>query len=378
MGWKNCMKPLSVFTYYRSNKRKVIPVILIIALSILGITAAAAFTGAINKDIEIEAKFYDHYSVVQVNSESTVTIDQLLANANIIDNAQAVFIGSRRGISTPSIIGSGAAFVYMLAVDDQEKFIKPLGWTLQEGRLPLTSNEIVLTQTLLTVKHLHVGDYIGQDIAADELLPGKYLIVGALQTAEPYYAAITSNAASTEIDTMVIQPKIGNEDKLETVLSNLEESDHVDAYTATQMHADLATEFAMLDTILWAINSVTIIVITLSIGLINIIFFMQRANEFGLLAALGYSQVSIIRKTVLESLGMVAIGWLLGIVFTQVVYTVLNTTLFADTAFGLTILDTRMILFSLPVPVSVMLFSVITVVWKLWRLDPIAIIEKRD
>ena len=106
---------------------------------------------------------------------------------------------------------------------------------------------------------------------------------------------------------------------------------------------------------------------------------MQRANEFGLLAALGYTKRFLIRRTFLEVTVSVAIGWLLGILFSQVIYSVINAVLFIPKGLApLTIFTSRMLLFTVPVPVTVTVFSVAVVVWQLWRMDPVAIIERRD
>jgi hypothetical protein len=44
----------------------------------------------------------------------------------------------------------------------------------------------------------------------------------------------------------------------------------------------------------------------------------------------------------------------------------------------LTVLTSRVLLFTLPVPVTVTVFSVAVVTWLLVKLDPVAIIERRD
>ena len=44
----------------------------------------------------------------------------------------------------------------------------------------------------------------------------------------------------------------------------------------------------------------------------------------------------------------------------------------------LTIFTSRVLLFTVPVPVTVTVFSVAIVMWQLWRMDPVSIIERRD
>ncbi len=58
------MSALSIWTYYWNNKRKVLPVTAIIALSIVGIASSATLTGSFYQDEERDIAFYDHYALV--------------------------------------------------------------------------------------------------------------------------------------------------------------------------------------------------------------------------------------------------------------------------------------------------------------------------
>lgn len=383
MGRKNDMKPLSIWTYYINNKRKIIPLIGIIALSILGITATAAFTGAINNDIAIQFSIFEHYDTVDIPPTTSVanikTITEEISQDKAVDQ---LFTGGFLSTSVTAILGSSFAYVYALEPTDRQLFMQELNWQLVNGRLPETDHEVVATETLLKVKNVAIGDRIGSDIDKQDMLPGTFTIVGALATPEPYSAAITVNSTqlvNTNGVVLFIKPNEGSEHELDTFLQTLETTyPTITVRTYSTMQAELQSEFQTLDLLLWAMNVVTILVIALSIALINIIFFMQRANEFGLLAALGYSRTRIIAKTFMESVGMVVIGWGIGVVFAELVYRIVNQLVFKQAAYGLTVFEWRTILFSLPVPIAVIMFSTVTVLWKLVRLDPVAIIEKRD
>ncbi len=58
------MGSLSIWTFYRNNKRKVLPVLGIIALAIVGIASSGVLTGSIYQDQEREIAFFDHYALV--------------------------------------------------------------------------------------------------------------------------------------------------------------------------------------------------------------------------------------------------------------------------------------------------------------------------
>ena len=134
-----------------------------------------------------------------------------------------------------------------------------------------------------------------------------------------------------------------------------------------------------LDTILWILNAMSIAVMSLALGLLNVIFFMQRGNEFGLLVAIGYTKGTLMRRVFLESTVTVIAGWVLGILLAIGIYSVLNSVIFVPRGLEpLSVLTVRVLVFTLPVPAMVILLGVAAVMWQLQRMDPVAIIERRD
>lgn len=387
---KHMLKPLSIFTYYLKNKRKVIPVVLIIALSILGITATAAFTGAINRDIEQQLSFFKNYYTVTLKSTASEAtrsgVEQKITSLSGVDHW---FKGSLKTTDTPSLFGTSFAYVFFLPKEYQTQFLKTMSADIAVGELPEASaNTVALSQNLLLRKQLQLHDHIGQKINKEDFLNGDYEIVGEISSPGNFPfgigdIAVLQQENSAYIITYFIHPQATEATTVDQAVQDLSKAlsgdEVLEIKTAKTVAFESINQFRVLDMILWALNVVTIVVIALSISFLNIIFFMQRANEFGLLAALGYSRGYIVRKTIAESVGMVVVGWLVGVVLAEAVYTIINATVFnAAGVQGLTIFEWRTILFSLPVPIAVIIVSGITVLWKLMRLDPIAIIERRD
>ena len=153
----------------------------------------------------------------------------------------------------------------------------------------------------------------------------------------------------------------------------------MDSFHRTKAKQRLDEELANVNIMIWVLNAISIVVLALALGLLNVIFFMQRANEFGLLAAMGYTKRFLTMRTLLEAAVTVAAGWALGILISQAIYTVVNVIFFVPKGLAaLTIMTPRVLLFTVPVPVTVTVFSVAIVLWQLWRMDPISIIERRD
>ena len=102
-------------------------------------------------------------------------------------------------------------------------------------------------------------------------------------------------------------------------------------------------------------------------------------NEFGLLAAIGYPRRQLAARVVLEGSLVVVAAWVMGGLLGSAVLSVFNSAYMVPHGLVLRVFDPGILLrATLPVPVMVLVFSVGTVMLQLLRLDPIAIIERRD
>ena len=386
------MRALSIFTYYLNNKRKVVPVTGIIALAVLAISVTGTLTGSLFEDARRELAYYDRFSVVfsvQRSGLSDGLLRQLEEHPAVAETYEVV----RRTTRTQGIFGSEGRPIYFLSEADRTAFPDRLGWRLIEGRWPTTgTNEVALTDNILRNRGLEVGGSIGEAADEKDWLRGEWVIVGALSSDSvtggvgdrAYFRErfLTDPDLPPEVanrpDVLTIKPVEGKELELEAFLDSLPK-DQVAAFHRTKARRQLDEELANINMILWILNGISIVVLALALGLLNVIFLMQRANEFGLLAALGYTKGFLFTRTFLEAVVTVAAGWALGILLSQGIYTVLNVTLFGPKGLApLTIMTPRVLLFTTPIPVTVTVFSVAIVMWQLWRMDPVAIIERRD
>ena len=315
------MNPLSVFTYYLHNKRKVGPLIGIIVLAVLAIASPAATTGSLMSTARKERVFYDAYSVIRASGQTGLS-DTLVDSIRSHQGVTSVILVQTRFIRTEGLFGSDDAPIFFLSEGDIEDVFNALTLEIKAGRLPRpNTNEVALTNDIVLNKGKGLGDDVGSDVDKEDVLPGRWRIVGILTgnvrggigskeylldhydtlegvTGRPYTLAVAARETMEEETASFLE-------SLRSVTVNVD--------TVESVNERLDEEFASLDSTLWVLNGIAIVVITLAVVLLNIIFFMQRANEFGLLAAIGYSRGFLIRKTALEAFVAIALGWGIGI-----------------------------------------------------------------
>jgi ABC-type antimicrobial peptide transport system permease subunit len=178
---------------------------------------------------------------------------------------------------------------------------------------------------------------------------------------------------------LIVVPQPGHEQAVHDQLQRLVGNQAFRLFDWPYIKAKIDSLIANLDSINRFLILLVTLVLSLVVGLLNNLFFRQRMNEFGLLAAIGYSRWGLIRRVALESFGVTLAAWLLGIGVAVAVLSWFNATFMVPHGLLMNVFDWNVLaLHTLPIPLMVFLFGMGTVGWQLLRLDPISIIERRD
>jgi ABC-type antimicrobial peptide transport system permease subunit len=125
------------------------------------------------------------------------------------------------------------------------------------------------------------------------------------------------------------------------------------------------------------VESVIAIVAAVALATLNYIFFSQRQEEFGALHAMGHSRLWLVLRTVRESVSVVAVAWLIGAVVCIVGLSYASANVYVPRGLSVNLYNFAPWLFTLPIPLAVVVASGGTVAWMLGKLDPVAVIERR-
>ncbi len=385
------LKPLSIWAYYLNNKSKIIPVVIIITLSVFALITGSTLLNFVNKETNKFIEYYKQYYSLQVGSLSdpdTTKVDLYneIQSYSQTDKIVTNFYRQKTYVLTP--LGETPRFVDFIESSFYKEYSNQMGWEIIEGRMPReNTNEIILSKNILLNKGLSVGDEIGSFVDKDESLYGQFKIVGSLSDKYvsggfgnlTYMQQFSQQNPDLAQDLILIQPVKGKEYELHQRLVKLVETEPGLVLWTQYNYADfLAQNYSIYNQIKVVITLVVSIVIALSVGLLQIIFFSQRMREFGLLSAIGYGKLYIIKKSNFELFGMTLVAWITGLIFTQLIFNMLNETIMEAKGLDvLTIFDLDTMIYSLPIPLAVVSFSMLTMVWNLLKMDSIQVIEKR-
>jgi ABC-type antimicrobial peptide transport system permease subunit len=125
------------------------------------------------------------------------------------------------------------------------------------------------------------------------------------------------------------------------------------------------------------LESVIAVVAAIALAVLNYIFVSQRQSEFGVLHALGYGRLRLVWCAITETAFTTGVAWGASAVLFLIGLLVLQFRVFAPLGLRLDFFNLTPWLFTLPIPVAVLLATTGTVARLLTRLDPVSIIERR-
>jgi ABC-type antimicrobial peptide transport system permease subunit len=264
---------------------------------------------------------------------------------------------------------------------------------LAEGRLPRTrTNEIALSEALAMNRGLRVGDSIGRPVdERDEDIPTELVVVGILQS--PSGQALSNSdvspgfASSEYLEShelyssrpvhLLVAPVEGGKAELDAWLEENVASTKtlVETYAAALQDMQHAIRSMLL--LFAAVESVVAVVAAIALAALNYIFCSQRQDEFGILHAIGHSRPWLLLRTMRETMGLVALAWLIGAATCVIGLIYAQANVYAPVGLNMNLFNLTPWLFTLPIPLAVVAASAGTITRMLTQLDPVSIAERR-
>ena len=256
---------------------------------------------------------------------------------------------------------------------------------LAAGRLPRQDRpEIALSSEVARARGVHMGDVVGSDVNELDSLPEHFTIVGIIDGPTrlgliPHQYMINNYFFSRRYQALLVIPEPGRVADVRAPLHKLIDKQPYRIFDGPFVAEKIDSLLVNLQHINDFLSIAVGLTLALVIGLLNNLYFRQRMNEFGLLAAIGYPRRQLAARVVLEGSLVVVAAWVLGGLLGSAVLSLFNSSYMIPHGLVLRVFDPGILLrATLPVPLMVLVFSVGTVMLQLLRLDPIAIIERRD
>ncbi len=364
----------------------------VIVLSVFLIATIATLANSIDRTILTIYGYTKYYTyVIPQRVTSRVPADQkaIIRADKRIDR---VMEASLFFTNIKTVIGSLPFVILGLDPDNRAYILERIGTHIVQGRMPAEGMpEAALSEPLAKNKHIKVGDIVagptdeggisGSPIAVRcvGILKGPVWIAVSTKSfcdsvflAAPrstiYTAKSPSDLLAVNNDMMPERNKSGG--KLSPSKCQVLSRQNLIA----QVRDSLSTLFL----IMGVVNSTVIFVIALMSGMLSNIYFTQRIGEFAVLAAIGYQRLQLIGRILAETLLLNAVGWAIGAVVTYIFLSTFRESLFEPRGLFIDPLDRFAYVYTIPIPLVITAFAVVTIGLRLMRFDPVTIIERRE
>jgi hypothetical protein len=312
-------------------------------------------------------------------------LDKLLAFTSRMPGTKLVKRDAYSNLDINLLAGNAQFDLYGVDQPGMTSLLSLYGDHVIAGRLPhQNANEIAVSEEVARSRHVWVGGRLGNSFDELDQLPDAFTVVGIIRGPTrlgviPIDYMTQHYLFERRYEGLIVVPQPGHEqavhDQVEKAIGNTA----FRAFDWPYIKGKIDSLIANLDAINHFLVLLVTIVLSLVVGLLNNLFFRQRMNEFGLLAAVGYSRWGLIRRVASESFGVTLTAWALGVGLAIVVLSWFNNVFIVPHGLLMNIFDWNVLLLdTLPIPLMVFFFGMTTGGWQLLRMDPITIIERRD
>jgi hypothetical protein len=312
-----------------------------------------------------------------------------------VDDQSAAMVRKQPGIER--VIDSAAFFMNIntvfgrvpficFALTDAERayLLSKSGDHLVTGRMPqIGKAEAVLSAGLVRNKKLRLGDIVAgpTDEGGIAGSPVPVRLVGILDG--PTWIAFTSkqfaDAALPSMPTFLLVTAKTNSALVHVskALDGTLDHSKVQVLSNYNLVSELRSSLQSMYLIMTLVNAMVILVVAIMSGMLSNIYFTQRLSEFAVLSAIGLKRSILLWHAVSETAILTCIGWVLGMAVTWTSLSYMQGSVFEPRGMLIDPHDIVALFYTIPIPLIITLFAVVTIGYRMSRLDPVAIIERR-
>ncbi len=397
---RSALNPLSSRKFYLRHRRRSLALLISTGLMILGVSFPA-FTVTMMMDATwpLLISYASYASIISPAPTYQAVDPAVLARIKSHPGVARVIPVRALSLMTDAVPYKNPLPIYAVRAEDLQTLLDLYGLHVGEGELiKPRSSQIVLTRALAQNRGLSVGDMVGQPVNKLDGMPTTLTVVGLLDSDAPglvvregYHIPLAQRWAgfasyefvddheqyhAAPLHALVV-PVEGHNWEVETWLEESIASPQVTVETFGTRYRYMQDFLQIAMPLLASIESILAVVAAVALAILNYIFVTQRQDEFGILYAVGHSRTRLIARTLRESVGITLAAWLIGAACCLALVLSAQAIVYAPKGMSLDPANMIPWLFTLPIPLAIVVASVGTIGWTLSRFDPVSIIERR-
>lgn len=377
----------NMFKYYLSNKRRGISLIFVMALTVFSIYFVTSLVQSIFSTVEYSnIACLNDFSFVYPVGGSSFLSDETVEKIQKDDSVKKAYPILLEYTVINNIFGTTSGYAAFMEAADIKEIFNDYSLTVTEGRLPQeNSYELIMHEDMLKNKGLSVGDTFGSAVDDGEPIEGTYTITGAF-SGNSYMAFGTKSFKQKELEELgldfknttfglLVTPKT-DLDAMNTMLDTMSH-DEAAAMTLSYAQKTLKDNVSSIKFLMGVIVIVIAVSISAAVCIVLETTYNDRMEEFGILYAIGYKKSWLFRNIIAEIVVLVFISWILGLILSYGVLSLVAKSVFEPMGQMLSIVSIQSLLYTIIVMVVFVVVTIFVTILKFAKKDLIAIIEMR-
>lgn len=382
-GFKRILRPLAPTTYLLRNAGKTIPLTGVILLAVMLVAGIVSMIDSIPYSIRTMYSYSQTMLGISPRGdpEMTDTIINLIRDDAPVE-LERVVVCRASGAQVRSIVGKWPFVVLGLEPADLRFVLKKLGSRGINGRLPESGKpEAVVSEPVARNLNLKLGSTLLGPNTQETYSPYPVKIVGIAKTEEwlmlndiDYHRL---NHFPPIDNVLVFAKNLRDQEKLDRWAVKAFKGQRAQVFAYYVLDEQTNEMFSTLFRILNVVIGTLVLVITIMMAMLINIYQAQRIVEYGLLQAIGYTKKQLLGRALREVLFVVIFGWFLGVGVSYSLLELVKAIMMDPNAYALNPLEPRAYLYTVPIPIAILVVSFTTVYMKFRRFDPVGVVERR-
>ena len=372
---------LSPLTYLRRNLGRTLPMMFVIVLAITLVASVVSIVRSI--DLTVFTLYgYNRYLTGLTPRNALAIDDAELAKIRALPETGNLYPTHSYVTQIKTTFGKMVFPIFGMEPAGRREIMERCNITVIAGRMPEEGRpEAIISADVAHNLNLKIGDIISRPDAEDSYAPVPIKLVGMF--GGKIWLGLTSksfvdaHSPFTWQGCLVFAKTPQQQRALDRGVDRVVDKSRTRAWTFAVLVRETQSALSNLYLILDVVVTIIVAVISFVCGLLSNIYYTQRLPEIATLSAIGYPRSRLLRRAVGETALLCAFGWLFGCAVTIGLLALVRALLLAPRGLLLDPTDATAYLFTLPLPITITLFAVVTISLRLSSLDPVSIIERR-
>ena len=372
---------LSPLIYFRRNASRTLPTAFVIMLAVVLVASVVSLVRSINLTV-FTLYGYNRYLTGMTPRNSLVIDDDQIAPIRRLPDFGALYVAHSYQTQLKTTFGKMVFPIFGLEPAGRREVLERCHIALEAGRLPEEgAAEAAISNDVARNIGVKIGDIVAGPELEDSYAPVPIRLVGLLKgnvwLGLTSKALVDAHSPYTWQGCLVFAKTPDRQRALDAEITGITDKSKARVWTFAVLTRETQSALSNLYLILDLVVTIIVAVISFVCGLLANIYYTQRLPEIATLSAIGYTRGQLLRRAVAETFLLCIFGWAAGVVLTMGLLSAVRALLLAPRGLLLNAADPLAYLFTLPLPLVITLFAVVTIGVRLASLDPVSIIERR-